>query len=141
MQIAKRNPNRRRVGTVLLAPGAALGTWALIRLAGIDLTISADPGTVGAGDVFAAALVGGLAAWIAVLLLERYSRNPRGRWPLVASTALALSINGPAWLADGASAVALIALHFVTAIVLITGFAPTLSVACHGRAGAVAASG
>jgi hypothetical protein len=51
----------------LLAPIAALGGWALIRLAGIELT---------------------------------------------------------------ASAVALIGLHVITAVVVITGFAPTLSVAC-----------
>jgi hypothetical protein len=51
----------------LLAPIAALGGWALIRLAGIELTVSA---------------------------------------------------------------VALIGLHVITAVVVITGFAPTLSVAC-----------
>lgn len=120
--------NHRRTWTVALAPFAALGAWALVRLAGIDLVVSAGPGTVGAVDVFAAALVAALGGWIAVLLLERYNRRPRARWPFVGSTALALSIIGPSWLADGASAVALMGLHFVTAVVVIRGFAPTLPV-------------
>lgn len=125
--------NRRRIGTVLLAPVVALGAWALIRLAGIDLEVSAGPGTVGAVDVLAAALVGALAGWVAVLLLERYSRRPWARWPFVGSIALAVSIIGPSWLADGASAVALTGLHFVTAIVVIIGFAATLPAVCDQR--------
>ena len=120
--------HRRRIATVLIAPVVALGAWALIRLAGIDLEVSAGPGTVGPVNVLTAALAGALAGWIVVGLLERYSRRPRARWPFVGSTALAVSITGPAWLADGASAAALIALHFVTAVVVIIGFAPTLLV-------------
>ncbi len=119
---------RRRIGTVVLAPVAALTAWAFIRLLGIDLVVSAGDGTVGAADVFVAALVGALAGWLVVRLLERHSRRPRPWWSFVGSTALALSIIGPAWLADGASAVALIALHIVTAVVVISGFAGTLPV-------------
>ena len=122
--------HRRRIATVVLAPMVALGTWALFRLAGIDLVVSAGTDTVGPVDVLAAALAGAIAGWIVVGVLERYSRRPRARWPFVGSTALAVSIIGPTWLADGASAVALIALHFVTAVVVIIGFAPTLLV--HG---------
>jgi Family of unknown function (DUF6069) len=43
-------------------------------------------------------------------------------WPFIGSTALAISINGPSYLADGISTVALICLHFVVAVVLIMGF-------------------
>ena len=119
---------RRRIGTVVLAPGAALVTWAFIRLTGIDLVVSTGDGTVGPVDVFAAGLVAALAAWVVVWLLERHSRHPGLWWPFVGSTALAVSIIGPTWLADGASAVALIMLHIVTAVVVISGFAGTLSV-------------
>jgi hypothetical protein len=42
------------------------------------------------------------------------------------STALAVSIVCPSWLADGSCPVALIGLHFVTAAVVIVGFAATL---------------
>jgi Family of unknown function (DUF6069) len=117
---------RRRIGTVALAPATALVTWAFIRLIGVDLVVSAGRGTVGAGDVVVAALLGALAGWFVVRLLERRTRRPRLWWAIVGSTALAVSIIGPAWLADGASAVALITLHIATAVVVINGFARTL---------------
>ena len=85
-----------------------------------------DGGTVGAVDVVAAAAAGALAGWFVVRLLERHTRRPRYWWSLVGSTALAVSIIGPSRLADGASAVVLITLHVVTAVVVITGFARTL---------------
>ena len=43
-------------------------------------------------------------------------------WPLVGSTALAVSMAGPSRMAHGASAVALICLHLVVGFVLIAGF-------------------
>jgi Family of unknown function (DUF6069) len=119
---------RRRIGTVVLAPAAALVTWGLIRLIGIDLVVSVGSGSVGPADVLAAALVGTLAGWAVVRLVERHSRYPRSRWAFIGSTALAVSIIGPSWFADGASAVALISLHVVTAVVVISGFAATLPV-------------
>lgn len=119
---------RRRIGTVVLAPAAALITWGFIRLLGIDLVVAAGSGTVGPVDVFGAALVGALAGWLVVRLLERFSRHPRPWWVFVGSTTLAVSMIGPSYLADGASAVALITLHVVTAVVVISGFAGTLSV-------------
>jgi Family of unknown function (DUF6069) len=120
------NRTRRRIGTVVLAPAAALLAWAFIRVTGVDLVVSTGDGVVGPGDVFAAALVAALAGWAAVALLERWSTRPRSRWTWLASTALAVSVIGPSWFADGASAVCLIALHVVTAVVVIGGFAATL---------------
>jgi hypothetical protein len=119
---------RRRLGTVVLAPAAALAAWAAVRLIGVDLVVSSGDGTVGPGDVLTAALFGALAAWLVVRLLERRSRRPRLWWSLIGSTALSMSIIGPTWFADGASGVSLIGLHFVTAIVVITGFAGTLPI-------------
>jgi hypothetical protein len=121
---------RRRIGTVVLAPATALIAWTGIRLAGIDLVVSAGDGTVGPGDVIAAALMGALGGWFVVRLLERHSSRPWFWWPALGSSALAVSTIGPTYLADGESAVALIALHFVTAIVVISGFATTLSTSC-----------
>jgi hypothetical protein len=119
--------NFRRLATVVLAPVAALAAWAIVRLLGIDLDVSGATGTVGAGDVVAAALAGAVAAWLVVALVERRSRHPRAAWGLIASTGLSLSVIGPSWLAAGAAgAVALIALHFVVAVVVIVGFAGTL---------------
>jgi len=119
----------RRLRVIVLAPAAALLTWAVVRLAGVDLVLK-DGGTVGAVNVFAAAVAGALAGWLVVRLLERHTRNPRSWWSFVGSAALAVSIIGPSHLADGASAAALITLHFVTAVVVITGFARTLP--CRG---------
>jgi hypothetical protein len=118
----------RRIGTVILAPTTALTTWALIELTGIDLHVSTGNGTVGAADVLAAALIGALCAWLVTRLLESHSRYPRRWWAFTGSTALAVSMIGPAWLADGSSVVALMTLHLVTAVVVITGFAATLPI-------------
>ena len=117
---------RRRVVTTVLAPATALMTWACIRLAGVDLVVSAGNASVGPVDVIAAALTGAAGGWLVVRALERYSRRPALWWPPVASSALAISTIGPSHLAHGASAAALVVLHFVTAIVVITGFATTL---------------
>jgi Family of unknown function (DUF6069) len=117
--------DRRRVTTVVLAPAAALAGWAAVRAAGVDLVLE-NGSTVGAGDVLAAALAGATAGWLLVRWLEAHSRRPRSRWAFIGSTALAVSIIGPNWLADGSSALALIGLHVVTAAVVIAGFAGTL---------------
>jgi hypothetical protein len=93
---------------------------------GRDVRDGEDGSTVGAGEVFVAALVGAVGAWCAVRGLERHSRRPRFSWVFVGSMALAVSIVGPSWLADGSCPVALIGLHFVTAAVVIVGFAATL---------------
>jgi hypothetical protein len=51
------------------------------------------------------------AAWVVVRLLERRSRQPQRAWAFTGSTILAISSVGPAWLANGANAVALIFLQ------------------------------
>jgi hypothetical protein len=117
--------DRRRVTTLVLAPAAALAAWTALRTVGVDLVLK-DGSTVGAGDVLVAALAGATAGWLVVRRLESHSRRPRSRWAFIGSAALAVSIIGPNWLADGSTAVALIGLHVVTAAVVIAGFAGTL---------------
>ena len=133
---------RRRIATVVLAPAAALSAWAVMRLAGIDFTVSTGDGTVGPFDVVTAALIAALGGWFVVRLLERHTRRPGLWWPALASMALAVSTIGPAYLADDVNALALTALHFVTAIVVISGFARTLPAWCDcgviGRHGTIA---
>jgi hypothetical protein len=123
--------NRRRLATVLVAPVATLAAWGFLRAVGIDLVLK-DGSTVGAGAVFAAALAGALAAWPVVRWLEIHSHRARAVWAFVGSTALSVSLVGPSWRADGGSAVALIGLHVVTAIVVIAGFAGTLPAVRRG---------
>jgi len=125
---------RRRIATVALAPVGALAAWALTQLVGIDLTVSGPDGptTVGPTSVAVVALVAALGAWLVVLLFDRYGRHPRGWWAFVGSTTLAVSGLGPSYRSDGLSALALMFLHFVAAIVVILGFAGTLPVYRRG---------
>jgi Family of unknown function (DUF6069) len=104
---------RGRLITVGLAPAAALAAWGIERSLGADLVLK-DGTSVGAGNVVLAAVIA--------------SSRPRAVWAFVGSTGLAVSGIGPSWLADGATALLLFGLHFVTAVVVITGFMRTLPV-------------
>jgi Family of unknown function (DUF6069) len=115
----------RRLITVALAPAAALASWGIAKALGADLVLK-DGTTVGGSDVVLAAAVGAVAAWLVARWIERHSRRPRSLWGFVASTSLAASGIGPSWLADGVTALLLFGLHFVTAVVVIAGFARTL---------------
>lgn len=112
----------RSLAVVAAGMAAGLVVWAVVRLLGVDLTVESGSGTtqVEVVDVLVATLVAGLAAWgVFALLLRR--RRARW-WPFVGSTALAISMLGPSYLADGISAVSLICMHIIVGVVLITGF-------------------
>jgi hypothetical protein len=114
---------RRSTGVVAAAMVVALAIWTLARLLDVELTAGkgADASPVGATDVLVTALLAGLAAWGVHALLVR--RGAARWWPFVGSTALAISVIGPSWLADGMAAVVLIAMHLAVGAVLIAGFA------------------
>jgi Family of unknown function (DUF6069) len=114
----------RSGGVILVAVVVALAIWSAARLLGVELTVGkgADPSQVGPVDVLVATVLAGLLAWGAHSLLARTPRTARW-WPVVGSTAIAISLTGPSYLADGASAVALIAMHVAVGAVLIWGFA------------------
>lgn len=108
---------------IAAATVAALVVYGVIRWLWVEPV--AEPW--GGGDAkpvtWAAVLIStvilGLLAWGVATLLQRAGK---ARWfPAVGSTALAISLIGPSYLADGSSAVALILLHVVVAIVLIVG--------------------
>jgi hypothetical protein len=105
---------------VAVATVAALVIWAAVRLLGVDLAI--ETGTVGPVDVVVAVLLAGAAAWAVHRGLSHSAGTARW-WPFVGSTALAVSIIGPSYLADGAAGVALIGMHLVVGAILILGFA------------------
>ncbi len=112
----------RQLLVVLSGVVAALIGYGVIRLVDVDLILkNGDEVTV--VEVLFAALVGGLLAWSVYEVLARtgYERW----WPFIGSTALAISMLGPAYQADGSTAVALIALHLLVAIILIWGLAMT----------------
>jgi Family of unknown function (DUF6069) len=114
----------RNAGVVLSAAVVALAIWAVARLLGVELTVGkgADPSQVGPVDVLVTTLVAGLLAWAAHRLLARSPRTARW-WPFIGSTAIAVSLTGPNYLADGAAAVVLITMHVAVGFVLIWGFA------------------
>lgn len=113
---------RSSIAVVAAAVVVALAIWTLARLLGVELTVGKgpDPRQVGAIDVLVTALLAGLAAWGAKTLLVR--GHAARRWPLVGSTALAISIIGPTYLADGLAGVVLICMHVAVGLVLIAGF-------------------
>ena len=117
---------RKSAAVIVIATLIALATWVLIRLLGVEPAVTSAAGNapVGAFDVAFAAAGAGVAAWGVSAWLAR--RGSIRWWPLVGSTALAVSIIGPSWLADGADAVALICLHLVVGLVLIQGFAQSV---------------
>jgi Family of unknown function (DUF6069) len=118
---------RRSAGVVAAALVVALTIWALARLLGVELTVGkgSDASLVGPGDVLVAVVLAGLAAWVVQQLLVR--RGAAGWWPFVGSTALAVSIIGPTWLADGMASVVLIGIHLAVGLVLIAGFNRSVS--------------
>jgi hypothetical protein len=115
---------RGSLAVVAAAVAAALVAWAVIRLVGVALTLKDGASSAGsrvdAVDVLLTSLVAGLAAWGVYALLAHWRRARW--WPFIGSTALAVSITGPSYLADGTSAVALICLHLIVGVVLIMGF-------------------
>ena len=115
----------RRVATVLVAPSAALATWAILRAAGVEFHVSTG-GRVGAADVVVAATVAALLGWVVARWLERHVQRPRLWWARAGSMTLAVSIVGPSRLASDVDSVALMALHIVTAAVIVAGFAGTV---------------
>jgi Family of unknown function (DUF6069) len=109
---------------VAVATVVALGTWAVVRLLGVELTVGkgADTSQIGAVEVVAATVLAGLAAWAVHRVLARSPRTARW-WPFVGTTAIAVSVIGPSYLADGAAAVALISMHLIVGAILIAGLA------------------
>jgi len=119
---------RRRAGTVVAAPLAALAAWGLLRVAGVDFAVSTGDGHVGAGDVIVSATVAALLGWVVVRVLTSRVERPRLWWLRIGSTCTGVSMVGPNWLAHDVDSVALMGLHLVTALVIVFGLAATVPV-------------
>jgi hypothetical protein len=128
MTTIRATTGRRSAGVVAAALVVALAIWALARLLGVDLIVGKgqDARLVGAVDVLVTVMLAGFAAWTVEKLLARC--GVAGWWPFVGSTALAISIIGPTWLADGMASVVLIGMHLAVGFVLIAGFNRSVSV-------------
>jgi hypothetical protein len=87
----------------------------------VDFALKEDAAVESVGPIGVAVttVIAGLAAWLAhgVIVRLHWSRY----WTLIGSGALALSLIGPSRLADGETAIALIAMHLIVGWVLIIG--------------------
>ena len=94
-----RRPTARPVA-VALGVLAALAVWGISELVlGVDVRQPAfGPGVpqdLTAGPVVVASLVAGLAAWLALAVLERLTRHARAAWVALATLVLAASLGAP----------------------------------------------
>jgi hypothetical protein len=126
-QATMHGSRRQSAVIVTAATMVALAIWGLARMLGVELTVGKgdQASLVGAADVLVAVLVAGVAAWVVQRFLVR--RGAAGWWPFVGSTALAISVIGPTWLADGMASVVLIGMHLAVGLVLIAGFNRSVS--------------
>src|SRR5512132_2026793 len=94
-----RRPTARPVA-VVLGVLAALAVWGGSELVfGIDVRQPAfDPGVpqdLTAGPIVVASVVAGLAAWLALAVLERLTRHARAAWVTLATLVLVVSLGAP----------------------------------------------
>ena len=94
-----RRPTARPIA-VGLGVLAALAVWGISELVfGVDVRQPAfGPGVpqdLTAGPLVVASLVAGLAAWLALAVLERLTRHARAAWVALATLVLAASLGAP----------------------------------------------
>ncbi len=121
---------RARVLTTVVGVLSALVIWAIAEY-GFDLDLHSpafnggDPADVGAVQVVGAALVGSLAGWALLALLEHVTSRAVSWWVVVAIIGLLVSLGGPL----GGSGITasnrwtLALMHVVVGAVVIIGFA------------------
>jgi 4-amino-4-deoxy-L-arabinose transferase-like glycosyltransferase len=110
-----------RIVTVLVAPAAAMLIW-LVQGPHLTVRTGNTATSVGPAAVIATSLAAGLAGWLLLAILERYSARPRRAWTVIASAVLVLSLLGPIlYSVTAPTAGALIAMHAVVGVILITG--------------------
>jgi hypothetical protein len=120
-----RRPTARPIA-VGLGVLAALAVWGISELVfGVDVRQPAfGPGVpqdLTAGPVVVASLVAGLAAWLALAVLERLTRHARAAWVALATLVLAASLGAPlsGRGIDGESRLVLALLHLTVGALLI----------------------
>ena len=129
------SPSRQhgaRLAAVALGVLAAVAVWIVSEwVFGVDVREPAfgaeAPRDVSAGQIVAASVVAGLAAWLALALLERLTRHARAAWVALASLVLAVSLGAPLTGRgiDGGSRLVLALLHLSVGALLIVLLART----------------
>jgi Family of unknown function (DUF6069) len=137
------SPSRRqgaRLVAVALGVLAAVAVWIVSeQVLGVDVREPAfgaeAPNAIGAGQVVVASVVAGLAAWLALAILERLTRHARTAWVALASVVLAVSLGAPlsGRGIDGGSRLVLAMLHLTVGLLLIVLLARTARPATSRR--------
>jgi hypothetical protein len=114
---ARTHPTVTRALAVGGAVVAALAVWAVsVPLLGVDLLIRFGSGpaqTVGVAYVIGASLLGSLAGWGLLALLERRSARPAQLWTRIAAIGTLISLSLPLIIATTAAARTSLALMHV----------------------------
>ncbi len=116
----------RAAGFIILATTGALAVWAIaVPVLGVPLTVAFGPDpaqTVTPGAIAATAAGAGLLGWGLLAALARAFTKGQALWKGFALAVLLLSLTGPLTAGTTANAkVALILMHLVVAVILITG--------------------
>ncbi|HEY1441700.1 MAG TPA: DUF6069 family protein [Mycobacterium sp.] len=123
-QLVVRNA-RWRAGRIVVIAIAATATglaWLLGRLAHVDYIVDTPIGTrkITLALTVVATVAAGIAGWVVIALLERYTSSPRGVWIALTLVVLVVSIVPVFWTAANLDTqIMLTALHCVAAAVLI----------------------
>jgi hypothetical protein len=123
-QLVVRNA-RWRAGRIVAIAIAATATglaWLLGRLAHVDYIVDTPIGTrkITLALTVVATVAAGIAGWVVIALLERYTSSPRGVWIALTLVVLVVSIVPVFWTAANLDTqLMLTALHCVAAAVLI----------------------
>jgi hypothetical protein len=124
------------VVAIAIAATATGLAWLLGRLAHVDYIVATSIGTrtITLGLTIVATVVAGLAGWVVIALLERYTSSPRRVWIALTLVVLALSIAPVFWTtANLGTQLMLTALHCVAAAVLIPALPQRRTMATRHR--------
>lgn len=128
-------PHLVRVAAIGIAAAATGLTWLFGRLAHVDYIADTPAGTrqITLALTIVATLAAGLAGWVVIALLERYTSSPGQIW-IVLTLAVLVSSIVPVFLtsANLGTQLMLTALHCVAAAVLIPAL-PTRQTTAAGR--------
>ena len=123
-QLVVRNARWRagRIVAIAIAAAATGLAWFLGRLAHVDYIVDTPIGTrkITLALTVVATVAAGIAGWVVIALLERYTSSPRGVWIALTLVVLVVSIVPVFWTtANLDTQLMLTALHCVAAAVLI----------------------
>ncbi len=121
---------RTRALPAAAGAAAAAIAWVIeVPLLGVRLSIrfgAMHPQVIAPGQIIGAALVAGLAGWLALAVLDRRARRPRTAWTVTAVAVLAVSLALPLVAATTTAAAAgLVVLHLTVGASVIPAMART----------------